>query len=145
MCRIARQHSNFTLIVQVVGVGLNYATAEIFFTRNGLFLGVAAQRVRFRRGLFPTIGMHSKNESVKVNFGGEPFMFDLAAWLRRERSRDEADAEAPLTATKPGDDDIFDDEQDEDVSVSPQEPPYGQILYSQLGSIKVLLRLLVPG
>ena len=44
---------------------------EIFFTKNGEHLGVAFRGVHGQ--LYPTVGLHSEGEEVRVNFGEEPF------------------------------------------------------------------------
>ncbi|KAL6956486.1 hypothetical protein U1Q18_043776 [Sarracenia purpurea var. burkii] len=66
-----------------VGGGINYASQEIFFTKNGAVVGTTRKDVKVP--LFPTIGLHSQNEEVRVNFGKEPFVFDLKAFEARER------------------------------------------------------------
>ncbi|XP_057829376.1 ran-binding protein M homolog isoform X6 [Cryptomeria japonica] len=58
-----------------VGAGINYAAQEIFFTHNGKFLGSVPKDVIVP--LFPTIGLHSLNEKVEVNFGQRSFVYDI--------------------------------------------------------------------
>eukprot|EP00271_Cylindrocystis_brebissonii_P004026 TRINITY_DN15383_c0_g2_i1.p1 TRINITY_DN15383_c0_g2~~TRINITY_DN15383_c0_g2_i1.p1 ORF type:complete len:454 (-),score=74.96 TRINITY_DN15383_c0_g2_i1:379-1740(-) len=69
----------------IVGAGINFATQEMFFTKNGKFLGTACKDVRGE--LFPTIGLHSPSERVEVNFGQRPFLFDIEAMVQEERER----------------------------------------------------------
>ena len=72
----------------VVGAGIEMATREIFFTRNGVDLGVAwdlRNTAHANCRLLPTIGMHSYGEEVRLNFGQEPFTYDLAGRDRRAR------------------------------------------------------------
>ena len=60
----------------VIGCGWNFKTRTCFFTRNGNFLGIAFKNMPAIK-LYPTIGMHSKNESVNVNLGQNPFMYNI--------------------------------------------------------------------
>ncbi|CAN0219280.1 unnamed protein product, partial [Ectocarpus fasciculatus] len=71
----------------VVGCGLDYSVggdaADIFFTLNGELLNGGSAAFRGVRGTFyPTVGVDSACP-VRINLGGEPFRFDLAAALRQ--------------------------------------------------------------
>lgn len=68
-----------------VGGGINYASQEFFFTKNGTVVGAVYKDVK--GPLFPTIAVHSQNEEVRVNFGKEPFVFDLKAFEAQERAK----------------------------------------------------------
>ena len=61
----------------VIGCGLNMKTRSCFFTKNGKFLGNAAKWDEPVMNLYPTIGLHSKNESVEVNLGQKPFVYNI--------------------------------------------------------------------
>ncbi|GIL63043.1 hypothetical protein Vafri_17192 [Volvox africanus] len=67
-----------------VGAGIHLGRQELFFTKNGTKLKVAYRPVR--AGLYPTIGLHSKGETVLVNFGQKPFVFDLEGMLAEEKA-----------------------------------------------------------
>ncbi|KAK4052488.1 hypothetical protein OIV83_002290 [Microbotryomycetes sp. JL201] len=58
--------------------------ARAFFTKNGEFLGYAFANLH--GDLYPSVGLRTPGEVVKVNFGHEPFKFDIDA-LVRERKR----------------------------------------------------------
>eukprot|EP00252_Welwitschia_mirabilis_P004656 TRINITY_DN14955_c0_g1_i1.p1 TRINITY_DN14955_c0_g1~~TRINITY_DN14955_c0_g1_i1.p1 ORF type:complete len:458 (-),score=92.78 TRINITY_DN14955_c0_g1_i1:28-1401(-) len=68
-----------------VGAGINYASQEIFFTKNGKVVGTYPKEVKGQ--LFPTIGLHSLNEKVDVNFGQRAFAFDVELMAREEREK----------------------------------------------------------
>ncbi|KAL9229066.1 hypothetical protein vseg_004582 [Gypsophila vaccaria] len=67
----------------IVGGGINYASQEVFFTKNGIIIGTLHKDVKSQ--LFPTVAVHSQNEEVTVNFGKEPFLFDIKAYEAQER------------------------------------------------------------
>ncbi|XP_043709047.1 ran-binding protein M homolog [Telopea speciosissima] len=68
-----------------IGGGINYASQEFFFTKNGKLVGTVYKDVK--GPLFPTIAVHSQNEEVNVNFGQQSFVFDVEAFVLEERMR----------------------------------------------------------
>lgn len=74
-----------------VGGGINYASQELFFTKNGTIVGTVLKDVK--APLFPTVAVHSQNEEVSVNFGKDPFVFDLKAYEAQERAKQQATLE----------------------------------------------------
>ncbi|KAK9806165.1 hypothetical protein WJX72_003712 [[Myrmecia] bisecta] len=67
----------------IIGAGLHLGKQEMFFTKNGKHLGLAFREI-VTVPLYPTIGLHSKNERVTVNFGQHPFKFDLEGLVQEE-------------------------------------------------------------
>eukprot|EP00013_Stygamoeba_regulata_P001220 CAMPEP_0177637638 /NCGR_PEP_ID=MMETSP0447-20121125/5073_1 /TAXON_ID=0 /ORGANISM="Stygamoeba regulata, Strain BSH-02190019" /LENGTH=1331 /DNA_ID=CAMNT_0019139569 /DNA_START=180 /DNA_END=4171 /DNA_ORIENTATION=- len=61
----------------IIGCGHDTVKDEIFFTKNGQFIGVAFHSVS--GPLFPMVGLGSPCESVFVNFGQLPFVWDFNA------------------------------------------------------------------
>nr|XP_010911815.1 ran-binding protein M homolog isoform X1 [Elaeis guineensis]XP_010911816.1 ran-binding protein M homolog isoform X1 [Elaeis guineensis] len=68
-----------------VGAGINYAFPQFFFTKNGELVGNVVKDIK--GPLFPTIALHSQNEEVTVNFGKQPFLFDIKALELEERQK----------------------------------------------------------
>ncbi|KAL6492809.1 hypothetical protein OROGR_032568 [Orobanche gracilis] len=71
-----------------VGGGINYATQEFFFTKNGGVVGSVYKDVKGR--LFPTVSVHSQNEELTVNFGQNPFVFDIKAYEAEQRAKQQS-------------------------------------------------------
>ena len=63
----------------VVGCGINFNRDEIFFTKNGKYLGSAFTHIP--ANLYPTVALHSQEEKVTVNFGANPFKFDIDSYI----------------------------------------------------------------
>jgi ankyrin repeat protein len=63
----------------VIGCGLDMARKEVFYTRNGQYLGTSHQGVDTSLAWFPAISMQSPGEKVRANFGSESFWFDFVA------------------------------------------------------------------
>ncbi|CAG9467556.1 unnamed protein product [Pedinophyceae sp. YPF-701] len=87
----------------VVGAGIVLSRGALFFTHNGQNLGVARSGVGPRTHvLFPAVSLHSPGESLKLNFGAEPFMFDVAGVVAEERAKEEgqvSDIEVPAAVS----------------------------------------------
>uniref|UniRef100_A0A7S3V0W9 B30.2/SPRY domain-containing protein n=1 Tax=Aplanochytrium stocchinoi TaxID=215587 RepID=A0A7S3V0W9_9STRA len=65
----------------VLGCGINMDTGIVFFTRNGRRLEALETEHEFegeQEDIYPTISMHSSEESVRVNFGAFPFKYDIS-------------------------------------------------------------------
>ncbi|RIA81769.1 concanavalin A-like lectin/glucanase domain-containing protein [Glomus cerebriforme] len=59
----------------IVGCGINFLNQTAFYTKNGVHLGTAFNNII---GEFhPMIGMRSLNERILINFGNNPFLFDI--------------------------------------------------------------------
>lgn len=67
-----------------VGCGINFFKREIFFTYNGQYFGPAFKDIDIKE-YYATIGLHSLHQSVKFNFGQEPFKFNLKEHILKEQ------------------------------------------------------------
>lgn len=59
-----------------IGCGINFKTGEVFFTKNGEWLGVAYKHAQSNE-YYPTVGFRNPGSIVKVNFGQQPFEFEF--------------------------------------------------------------------
>ncbi|AEE82734.1 SPla/RYanodine receptor (SPRY) domain-containing protein [Arabidopsis thaliana] len=76
----------------LVGCGIDSVSQEFFFTKNGTIVGTIPRQ--FRRPVYPTIVLHSQNEAVTVNFGGQiAFSFDFEHFEESLRVKKEREIE----------------------------------------------------
>lgn len=59
--------------------------ARCFFTKNGEMIGYAFAGLT--GSLYPSAGLRTPGEAVVANFGGEPFKFDIARFVRARQRR----------------------------------------------------------
>ncbi|KAJ0972122.1 hypothetical protein J5N97_020081 [Dioscorea zingiberensis] len=71
-----------------IGAGINYASQEFFFTKNGKLVGNV--RMDIKVPIYPLVGLHSPNEEVYVNFGQHPLLFNFEAFMLEERLKQRA-------------------------------------------------------
>ena len=65
----------------IVGCGLDLEHNTVFFTKNGRSIGVAISNWPNNKLWYPTIGLHSRNEKIEINFGQKDFVFDISSYL----------------------------------------------------------------
>lgn len=80
-----------------IGAGIHWGRQEIFYTKNGTKLKTAFKGVK--GPLYPTVGLHSKNECVEVNFGQKPFKFDIEGMIQEEREQQRAAVQSIKVST----------------------------------------------
>ncbi|OLY85515.1 Ran-binding protein 10 [Smittium mucronatum] len=71
----------------IIGCGVNFVTQEIFFVKNGVFLGVAVKDLKFSNLLYPTAGLRTVGEKVLANFGQSPFVYDIESYVYEQERR----------------------------------------------------------
>lgn len=72
--------------LDVIGCGIDMQRRDIFFTKNGRFIGKAFCNIRFGIDLYPCIGLNSPGESMIVNFGSQPFEFDIEKYIKDQQT-----------------------------------------------------------
>ncbi|KAG6902995.1 hypothetical protein C0995_008568 [Termitomyces sp. Mi166 len=70
----------------VIGCGVDFTTHRAFFTRNGTLIGHVFDNIGKNVDLYPSIGMRHTGEAVRVNFGHEPFKFDIDFHVLQQRN-----------------------------------------------------------
>eukprot|EP00894_Picocystis_sp_ML_P001856 jgi/Pico_ML_1/52373/g3085.t1 len=82
----------------VIGAGILLEKQEIFYTKNGKYLGVAFRNVSLP--LYPTVGLHSMNECVQIDFlGKKGFMYDPTILVAQvEENTKQAVERVPMSA-----------------------------------------------
>lgn len=70
----------------VIGCGVDFARRSVFFTKNGVYLGIAFDGLPIGKvQLFPCIGLRTPGEIVEMNFGGRrPFAFDICSYVAEQ-------------------------------------------------------------
>lgn len=78
----------------VIGCGINWTTSEVFFTRNGRFLGVAYRGPKLDE-YWACVGLETKGARLRVNFGTVPFHFSFQIPTLRWRALSQTGALPP--------------------------------------------------
>ncbi|GAB5590488.1 hypothetical protein Unana1_05388 [Umbelopsis nana] len=69
----------------VIGCGINFNSKTAFFTKNGVYLGVAFNNIKVDAPLYPCVGLRTPGEHIRVNFGSKAFQFDIVQYMNEER------------------------------------------------------------
>lgn len=76
-----------SLAGDVVGCGIDFSTGQAFFTNNGRLIGPVFNNLTSAGELYPTVGLRTPNESIRANFGQDPFMFDIESHVEQIRNQ----------------------------------------------------------
>ncbi|KAK2461734.1 hypothetical protein APHAL10511_006197 [Amanita phalloides] len=70
----------------IIGCGIDFTTHKAFFTKNGTLLGPIFEGIGRDIDIYPSVGLRHNGESVRVNFGHEPFKFDIDYHVQQQRN-----------------------------------------------------------
>lgn len=83
--------------MDVIGCGIDFQRRLIFYTKNGHLLDVAFEDLQFQPpmepyedDIHPTIGLDSFGARVRINFGKEPFVFNIGMYVKSALSTPKA-------------------------------------------------------
>ena len=72
----------------IVGCCINFRKGIAFYTKNGVELDTAFRDLTFdapgktgKGDFYPSIGLRTPGEHVRVNFGQKPFVFDIGGYV----------------------------------------------------------------
>lgn len=70
----------------IIGCGIDFTSRRAFFTKNGSFIGPVFENVGKDIDLYPSVGLQHAGEIIRVNFGHEPFKFDIDSHVQQQRN-----------------------------------------------------------
>ncbi|KAF8640946.1 hypothetical protein AX17_000593 [Amanita inopinata Kibby_2008] len=70
----------------VIGCGVDFTTYKAFFTKNGTLLGTVFEGIGRDTEIYPSVGLRHNGEIIRVNFGHEPFKFDIDYHVQQQRN-----------------------------------------------------------
>ncbi|KAL7053383.1 hypothetical protein AAHC03_027175 [Spirometra sp. Aus1] len=70
----------------IIGCGVNFVTNSVFFTKNGLLIGLTNVSPQLTTAVFPCVQMVSPTTQLTGNFGHQDFYFAIGQHMAQERS-----------------------------------------------------------
>ncbi|KAF9454940.1 SPRY-domain-containing protein [Macrolepiota fuliginosa MF-IS2] len=84
----------------IIGCGIDFTTHKMFYTKNQIFLGYVFDDVGKDGDIYPVAGLRHPGDYVRVNFGHDPFMFDIEDHVQQRRNATWASImKSPLDST----------------------------------------------
>ncbi|CAL1697238.1 unnamed protein product [Somion occarium] len=71
----------------IIGCGVDFSQNRAFYTKNGTFLGMVFENVGTDLEVYPSVGLRHTGESIRVNFGHEPFRFAIEDHVHSAKNR----------------------------------------------------------
>ncbi|EGN92672.1 hypothetical protein SERLA73DRAFT_116956 [Serpula lacrymans var. lacrymans S7.3] len=70
----------------VIGCGIDFCQNRAFYTKNGTLIGPVFENVGRDCDLYPAVGLCHSGESIRANFGHEPFKYAIEDHTRRQQN-----------------------------------------------------------
>ncbi|OAX43637.1 SPRY-domain-containing protein [Rhizopogon vinicolor AM-OR11-026] len=70
----------------IIGCGIDFSQNRAFYTKNGALLGSVFDNIGKDCDVYPAVGLCHPGESVRANFGHEPFKFDIEDHVLQQRN-----------------------------------------------------------
>lgn len=70
----------------VIGCGIDFSQNRAFYTKNGALLGSVFDNIGKDCDIYPAVGLCHPGESVRANFGQDPFKFDIEDHVLQQRN-----------------------------------------------------------
>jgi len=70
-----------------IGCCINFMDMTVFYTKNGVNLGIAFRDIKNDYMYYPAIGLRTPGEIVEANFGQKKFKFDIENCIKEEKAK----------------------------------------------------------
>ncbi|KAG4100635.1 SPRY-domain-containing protein [Neocallimastix lanati (nom. inval.)] len=70
-----------------IGCCINFMDMTVFYTKNGVNLGIAFRDIKNDHLYYPAIGLRTPGEIVEANFGQKKFKFDIENCIKEEKAK----------------------------------------------------------
>ncbi|KAG0699738.1 hypothetical protein DFH29DRAFT_808594 [Suillus ampliporus] len=70
----------------VIGCGIDFSQNRAFYTKNGALLGSVFDNIGKDCDIYPAVGLCHPGESLRANFGQDPFKFDIEDHVLQQRN-----------------------------------------------------------
>ncbi|KAI6161984.1 hypothetical protein EDD17DRAFT_611081 [Pisolithus thermaeus] len=71
----------------IIGCGIDFCQNRVFYTKNGTLLGTVFDNVGKDGDIYPAVGLCHTGESIRANFGQEPFKYDIEDHVLQQRNQ----------------------------------------------------------
>ncbi|RDB28553.1 Ran-binding protein 9 [Hypsizygus marmoreus] len=71
----------------IIGCGIDFTTYRAFFTKNGTLIGPVFEGIGKDVDVYPSVGMRHQGEAIRVNFGHEPFKYDIDYHAQQQQNQ----------------------------------------------------------
>ncbi|KAI9351876.1 hypothetical protein BD770DRAFT_474515 [Pilaira anomala] len=70
-----------------IGCCINFAQRTAFFTKNGVSLGTAFEKLDISQLFYPAVGLSTDGEQMTANFGQKEFLYDIDLYIKTQKAK----------------------------------------------------------